>query len=136
MMTENELDDLQHAARILIPKALDEIVALRSQLAEVGGAGIDARLQECAAECHELGVNLAVARRELAEAKDLLADTVVKATDYGVQDGDFVAMYLLPTGPIHRAIPWLDQHRINVRPGFDGRVTRTPSAQSTSEATS
>jgi hypothetical protein len=58
------------------------------------------------------------------EAVDLLADMVVKCTEYGTQDGDFVASYLLPTGPVHRAIPWLDQRGINVRPGFDGRTQR------------
>jgi hypothetical protein len=58
------------------------------------------------------------------EAVDLLADMVVKCTEYGTQDGDFVASYLLPTGPVHRAIPWLDQRGINVRPGFDGRAQR------------
>lgn len=62
---------------------------------------------------------------ELVQAEALLADTVIKATEYGEQDGEqdggFVAMYIMPTGPIHRAIPWLDNRGINVRPGFDGR---------------
>lgn len=58
---------------------------------------------------------------ELAEARNLLADLVIKATEYGTQDGDFVASYLLPTGPLHRAMPWLEQRGIVVRPGFDGR---------------
>lgn len=53
---------------------------------------------------------------------DALADCVVKATEYGVQDGDFVASYILPTGPIHRAIPLLEENGITVRPGFDGRT--------------
>lgn len=50
-----------------------------------------------------------------------LADCVVKATEYGEQDGGFVAVYILPTGPIHRAIPLLQELGITVRPGFDGR---------------
>lgn len=54
------------------------------------------------------------------QAVALVADMVVKATEYGTQDGDFVAAYLLPTGPIHRAIPWLQEHGRTVRPGFDG----------------
>jgi hypothetical protein len=58
---------------------------------------------------------------ELANA---LADCVTKAVEYGEQDGGFVAMYLLPTGPIHRAIPLLDQLGIIVRPGFDGRAKK------------
>lgn len=66
-------------------------------------------------------------RAELAKTRDALADCVVKATEYGTQDGGFVAMYLLPTGPIHRAIPMLDAVGINVRPGFDGRKA-APSA--------
>lgn len=57
-------------------------------------------------------------------ALDMLADMVVKATEYGTQDGGFVAMYLMPTGPIHRAIPYLEAHGIIVRPGFDGRKHR------------
>jgi hypothetical protein len=51
------------------------------------------------------------------QAIDLLAGLVVKCTEYGSQDGDFVAYYILPTGPVHRAIPWLDQRGISVRPG-------------------
>lgn len=41
------------------------------------------------------------------EAMSLLTDIVQKATPFGSQDGDFIANYLLPTGPIHRAIPFL-----------------------------
>ena len=55
------------------------------------------------------------------QAVDLLADMVVKCTEYGSQDGGFVANYIMPTGPVHRAIPWLQQHGVTVRPGFDGR---------------
>ncbi|MFG1898704.1 hypothetical protein ACGFIP_32320 [Micromonospora zamorensis] len=55
------------------------------------------------------------------ELLDALADCVTKATEYGEQDAGFVALYLLPTGPIHRAIPLLERHGIIVRPGFDGR---------------
>jgi hypothetical protein len=56
---------------------------------------------------------------------DALADCVVKATEYGTQDGGFVASYILPTGPIHRAIPLLQQYGIDVSPGFDGRRAPT-----------
>lgn len=49
--------------------------------------------------------------------QDALADVVTKATDYGTQDGEFVANYLLPTGPIHRAIPLLQEFGVTVRPG-------------------
>jgi len=45
-----------------------------------------------------------------------LADCVRQATDYGEQDGGFVAFYLLPTGPIHRAIPLLQEYGMTVRP--------------------
>jgi hypothetical protein len=58
---------------------------------------------------------------EESEAVDLLADLIVKCTEYGSQEGGFVAFYLLPTGPVHRAIPWLEQRGVIVRPGFDGR---------------
>jgi hypothetical protein len=61
---------------------------------------------------------------DLRTAIDLLADLVVKCTEYGRQDGDFVASYILPTGPVHRAIPWLEQRGVIVRPGFDGRADR------------
>jgi hypothetical protein len=56
------------------------------------------------------------------ELLDALADCVIKATEYGDQDGGFVAAYIMPTGPIHRAIPLLERHGITVRPGFDGRT--------------
>lgn len=57
-----------------------------------------------------------------AEALDLLADLVVKATEFGEQDGGFIASYIMPTGPIHRAIPFLQERGITVRPGFDLRA--------------
>lgn len=59
----------------------------------------------------------------VGELLGALADCVVKATEYGTQDGGFVAMYLLPTGPIHRAIPLLERYGVTVRPGFDGRTS-------------
>ena len=59
-----------------------------------------------------------LARDELLNA---LADCVAKATEYGSQDDGFVATYILPTGPLHRAIPLLQRYGITVRPGFDGR---------------
>lgn len=59
-------------------------------------------------------------REELANA---LADVVAKAVERGTQDGGFVLMYTLPTGPIHKAIPLLERMSIIVRPGFDGRST-------------
>lgn len=59
--------------------------------------------------------------KDLQEATDLLADMVVKCTEFGTQDGDFVSAYILPTGPVHRAIPWLAERKVHVRPGFDGR---------------
>lgn len=55
---------------------------------------------------------------------DALADCVAKATDYGIQDGGFVVMYLLPTGPIHRAIPLLERMGVTVRPGREGSTSR------------
>jgi hypothetical protein len=54
-----------------------------------------------------------------------LADTVVKATPYGEQDGDFTAFYIQGTGMIHRAISMLQPYGIDVRPGFDGRIDPT-----------
>jgi hypothetical protein len=61
---------------------------------------------------------------EQQTALALLADLIVKCTEHGDQDGGFVAFYLLPTGPVHRAIPFLEAHGITVRPGFDGRPTQ------------
>jgi hypothetical protein len=60
---------------------------------------------------------------------DALADCVVKATEYGKQDGGFVAYYLLPTGPIHRVISLLQELGVTVRPGFDGRHKPTTDPQ-------
>jgi hypothetical protein len=56
------------------------------------------------------------------ELADALADCVAKATPSGAQDGDFVATYILPTGPLHRAMPLLEGLGVIVRPGFDGRT--------------
>lgn len=53
-------------------------------------------------------------RTEVTELRELLADIVQKATPYGVQDGDFIASYILPTGPIHRAIKYLKEHGIAI----------------------
>ena len=61
---------------------------------------------------------------ERDEAAALLADVVVKCTEYGEQEGGFVASYIMPTGPIHRAMPWLQDHGVTVRPGFDGRTIK------------
>jgi hypothetical protein len=52
-------------------------------------------------------------RTEVTELRELLADIVQKAHPYGVQDGDFIASYLLATGPIHRAIRYLNEHGIS-----------------------
>jgi hypothetical protein len=54
---------------------------------------------------------------------DALADCVVKATPFSEQEEGFVATYLMPTGPLHRAMPLLQEFGITVRPGFDGRCT-------------
>ena len=74
----------------------------------------------------EQGAEIERVTRERDEAKNLIADMVIKATEFGTQDGDFVANYILPTGPLHRAMPWLEQRGIVVRPGFDGRVHSAP----------
>ncbi len=63
---------------------------------------------------------MASADRRLVDA---LADLVVKCVPYGEQDGGFVFVYLVPTGPVHRAITLLHEHDVIVRPGFDGRPT-------------
>jgi hypothetical protein len=65
-----------------------------------------------------------------------LADLVVKGAPYGEQDGGYVFLYLLPTGPIHRAITLLQEHGVIVRPGFDGRRFYPPEQNMTSAAPS
>src|SRR5689334_18696213 len=47
---------------------------------------------------------------------DALADVVIKSTEYGQQDGGFVRSYIIPTGPIHRAIALLGDCGVIVRP--------------------
>lgn len=61
-------------------------------------------------------------RTEVTELRGLLADVVQKATPYGTQDGDFVASYLLPTGPIHRAIKYLKEHGVATVAESDGET--------------
>jgi hypothetical protein len=46
----------------------------------------------------------------VSDLLDLLADVAAKATPYGEQDGGFVAMYLLPTGPVHRILATLGEY--------------------------
>lgn len=73
-------------------------------------------------------------RPMIDELAAVLADVVAKATEYGEQENGFVATYILPTGPIHRAIPLLAALGIVVRPGFDGRDPRNnPAAVSVIE---
>lgn len=62
---------------------------------------------------------------------DALADIVVKGAPYGEQDGGYVFLYLLPTGPIHRAVALLQEHGVIVRPGYDGRRHHPPEQRMT-----
>ncbi len=67
---------------------------------------------------------IAAQKRDIDTAVALLADIVVKSTDFGQDADGFITHYVMPTGPMHRAIPWLQNHGVTVRPGFDGRVPR------------
>lgn len=123
------------------PALLSEVERLRAELDQYMEllAGVRAERDEAVHQAREwrreteaLRPQLAVVEAdrdklsdELAQAQSLLGDLVIKATEYGVQDGDFVANYILPTGPLHRAMPWLEQRGIVVRPGFDGRKAVT-----------
>lgn len=73
---------------------------------------------------------------EVGRLTGALTDLVVKATPFGTQDGDFIATYIVPTGPIHRAIPILDAHGIHARPGYDPRTAALfpPATRPTQEA--
>lgn len=87
------------------------------------GRALGLELAEAATAAHrETLAELHAAQAQLNELINALADCVVKATEYGEQDGGFVANYISPTGPIHRAIPLLERLGITVRPGFDGRA--------------
>lgn len=55
-------------------------------------------------------------RARAERAEQVLADIVTKAAPFGQQDGEFVAFYILPTGPMHRAIPLLAEQGVHVRP--------------------
>ena len=61
-------------------------------------------------------------RAERDRAIQIIADLVAKGTPHGEDKDGFIAFYILPTGPIHRAIPYLDEHGIPARPGFDPRA--------------
>lgn len=65
-------------------------------------------------------VDAMLAERE--QLLDELAKAVIAAAqfDYRDDDGDHCA-YLMPTAPLHRIMPLLEQRGIVVRPGFDGR---------------
>jgi hypothetical protein len=60
-------------------------------------------------------------QQQLDAALAILAAVVREATDYGTDRDGFVAAYVLPTGPIHRAIPFLEARGIVVRPHTAGR---------------
>jgi hypothetical protein len=63
---------------------------------------------------------------ELEQANDLIADMVFKCTEYGHDGDDWITSYIMPVGPIHRAIPWCQKYGITVRPGsrVDSRKER------------
>ena len=45
-----------------------------------------------------------------------LSDCVAKTTNYGEDEDGFMQIYIMPTGPIHRAISLLAEFGIHVRP--------------------
>lgn len=92
------------------------------------------RLATTAQAARDVADALARTEAERDQLAAALADCVTKAVEYGQQGDGHIAFYLLPTGPIHRAIPLLQDHGITVRPGFDGRAAAglgspTPRAQ-------
>lgn len=62
------------------------------------------------------------ARAKLAKVVTNLADVVASGRVEGEDADGFIRWYLLPTGPLHRAIPLLQEHGLTIRPGFDGRT--------------
>ena len=115
-----------------ITRAPDQPAEVRDRLAALlpaadeifGGPGL-LTIQMRYGDAATLADDLEQGRKDKAEVERLtaaLADCVIKCTEYGTQDDGFVAFYITPTGPIHRAIPLLQEHGITVRPGFDGRA--------------
>lgn len=69
-----------------------------------------------------------VARRFVPPiALELLADIVRSAKPRGEDEDGRVLYYWIPTGPIHRAVPFLDQHGIDRLPlGTEGTNRTVP----------
>jgi hypothetical protein len=88
-------------------------------LCEMGSEGRDCT--HCGVRIYGLGCGdpkqcVLYQRTRAERAEKVLSDIVTKATPFGVQDGDFIASYILPTGPMHRAIPLLAEQGVHVRP--------------------
>lgn len=78
-------------------------------------------VRELVAEVERLSVD----RRLSGQANYLLA-RIVAAANLGAIDGDdgFIEAYLIPTGPIHKAIPFLNEQGIHVT--NDGQIKNGP----------
>lgn len=63
-----------------------------------------------------------ILREQRAIFRDRLANAVVAAIVESEGTDGFIAWYLMPTGPIHKAIHELKEYaHVTVRPGLDGR---------------
>ncbi len=94
---------------------LDSLRAERDQARRIA-AGAIRDAYAATAERDQARRRVAELEQEHAELLNALADVVTKATDFGEQDDGFVSHYLLPTGPIHRAIPLLQRLGFTARP--------------------
>lgn len=94
-------DDIIYA-RMALPALVQEVERLRAE-------NTDLQRAVSRAENHWRVAS------EVDAAQALLA-CVSGAYEYGVQDGEFVAAYVTPTGPIHRAIVVLQALGIVARP--------------------
>jgi predicted HAD superfamily Cof-like phosphohydrolase len=63
------------------------------------------------------------------ELLSALTDLVAKSANYGETADGFVHAYIVPTGPMHRAIAVLGSQGVHARPGFDPRGTAADVAE-------
>ena len=130
------MDRLTDSDAFTIPRTeLDALLAERDQLRmdlgdafrEVGrrlgeATHLRVRLDTALTEIERAETERDAALRQRAIFRDRLAHTVVAARVESEDADGFIAWYLMPTGPIHKAIHELQEYaNITVRPGLDGR---------------
>lgn len=131
------IEDLEFiaAARTLVPELAAEVDRLRGQVEIRRNAQYLLAVQagELRAEVERLRAENALNRRLSGQANYLLARIVAAANVSAIEGADgFIESYSLPVGPIHKAIPFLNEQGVAVT--SDGQIKNGPDALIEGEA--